>query len=244
MKTKKAFLLIVFMTISIAIQAQNEIPTINPTATFTTPDGKTEEGDTYSGSAPLVGTFAANPSNVGSYTANYEWRFYLEGQEETPFLTRYEEETEYTFTTAGAHYIICYATFINGTDTVRCDKEFYSDNDKSPFSVTIWESKLEMPNAFSPNGQEPNDIYRAKRDYQSIVEFHAYIFNRWGQKLYEWDNIAEGWDGTYNGKPVKQGVYYCLVKAKGADGRKFNIRTDVNLLRGFSEKSTNSDSNP
>ena len=92
-----------------------------------------------------------------------------------------------------------------------------------------------MPNAFSPNGDGINDVYKAKSGYQSLVEFHAYIFNRWGQKLYEWTNPADGWDGTYNGKDVKEGVYYVLVKAKGADGRKYNIKRDVNLLRGYDE---------
>ena len=88
-----------------------------------------------------------------------------------------------------------------------------------------------MPNAFSPNGDGINDIYRAKNSYQSIVEFDAYIFNRWGQKIYEWHDPAGGWDG----KDVKQGVYFVLVKAKGADGRKYNIKKDVNLLRGYTE---------
>lgn len=97
-----------------------------------------------------------------------------------------------------------------------------------------------MPNAFSPNGDGINDIYKAKEGYQSIVEFHAYIFNRWGQKLYEWTDPAGGWDGKYKGKDVAQGVYYCLVKANGADGRKYDIKTDVNLLRGYTENGTNS----
>ncbi|MBQ2334005.1 MAG: gliding motility-associated C-terminal domain-containing protein, partial [Prevotella sp.] len=103
---------------------------------------------------------------------------------------------------------------------------------------------LKMPNAFSPNSDEPNKTYHAKDGYKSIVEFHAYIFNRWGQKLYEWDDPAGAWDGTYNGRPVKEGVYYCLVKAKGADGRKFNIRTDVNLLRGYTEKGSSTSGTP
>ena len=34
---------------------------------------------------------------------------------------------------------------------------------------------------------------------------------------------------------MKQGVYFVLVKAKGADGRKYNIKKDVNLLRGYTE---------
>ena len=99
--------------------------------------------------------------------------------------------------------------------------------------VTGSESKLSFPNAFSPNGDGHNDIYKAK-EYQNITEFHAYIFNRWGQKLYEWTNPAEGWNGTSHGKDVADGVYFVLVKAKGSDGREYNIRKDVNLLRGYS----------
>ena len=67
------------------------------------------------------------------------------------------------------------------------------------------------------------------------LKSEAYIFNRWGQKLYEWNDPAGGWDGTYKGKPVKDGVYFCLVKAKGADGKTYNIKKDVNLLRGYIE---------
>ena len=128
-----------------------------------------------------------------------------------------------------------YAIFTRGDDTIEYTDEYWSTAD--PISVSISESKLEMPNAFSPNGDGINDIYKAKDGYQSLVEFHAYIFNRWGQKLFEWTDPSQGWDGTYNGKDVKQGVYFVLVKAKGADGRTFTIRRDVNLLRGYTEKS-------
>ncbi len=79
---------------------------------------------------------------------------------------------------------------------------------------------------------------RLKKGFKSIVEFRAIIFNRWGQKLFEWTDPNEGWDGTFNGKPVAQGVYFVNVKAKGADGRKFHIKKDVNLLRGYNETTT------
>ena len=52
---------------------------------------------------------------------------------------------------------------------------------------------------------------------------------------------AGEWDGTYNGKVVKDGTYFLLVKAKGADGRKYNIRKDVNVLTGFTERDTLND---
>ena len=109
--------------------------------------------------------------------------------------------------------------------------------DSTVIKVTVSESKLVFPNAFSPNGDEYNQIYKAK-EYQSIIDFHAYIFNRWGQKLFEWTDPAQGWDGTYHGHDVKEGVYFVLVKARGADGREYNIRKDVNLLRNYNDTTT------
>lgn len=229
MRYIRTLLLLVLCT---TLQAYaDEVPTIDPQATFTTDEGE-ETGTSYSGSAPLMVVFHANAENVGMYTPHYEWRFTKEGETQ-PYLVRYEEKTEYTFTEAGSHRIVLYATFINGNDTVAYTKDYWQD--AQPITIQISESKLEMPNAFSPNGDGINDIYRAKNNYQSIVEFDAYIFNRWGQKIYEWHDPAGGWDGKFNGKDVKQGVYFVLVKAKGADGRKYNIKKDVNLLRGYTE---------
>lgn len=231
MKYIRTLLLLILCT---TLQAYaDEVPTIDPQATFTTDEGE-ETGTSYSGSAPLTVVFHANAENISAYTPHYEWRFTKEGATQ-PYLVRYEEETEYTFTEAGSHRIVLYATFINGTDTVAYTKDYWQD--AQPITIQISESKLEMPNAFSPNGDGINDVYRAKSNYQSIVEFDAYIFNRWGQKLYEWHDPAGGWDGKFNGKDVKQGVYFVLVKAKGADGRKYTIKKDVNLLRGYTETS-------
>lgn len=112
------------------------------------------------------------------------------------------------------------------------------DNAETQDSTEVVKTSiLVFPNAFSPNDDQINDTFKPKT-CENIVEFHAYIFNRWGQKLYEWSDPNGEWDGTYNGKPVKEGTYFILCKAVGSDGQKFNIRKDVNLLRGFTE-STN-----
>jgi gliding motility-associated-like protein len=241
MEFKQIFTLVAILFSSIHLYAQDEVPTISPKAVYTNNKGEEEESTAYSGSAPVVGRFSANPSNIGSYTPYYEWRFFTEEDGDTPYLIRYEQDTEYTFTKAGTHKIVCYATFTLGNDTIAFTKTYWDE--VGPFIVSISESKLEMPNAFSPNGDDINDYYQAKganqgTGPQSIISFEGYIFNRWGQKLYSWTdcyNYKAGWDGTYKGNPVKDGVYYCLVKAVGADGRKFTIRTDVNLLRGYNE---------
>lgn len=215
------------------VEAQENMPAISPTATITTATGETQEVTEYSGSAPLQVHFAPNVENPEGYEAYYEWRFYKEGTSiEEPYLVRHEEETDFTFNEAGGHCIALIAYFMNGNDTiVKYDTDYWMD--ATPIRISISTSKLDFPNAFSPNGDGMNDIYRAKTDYQSIVEFKAVIYNRWGQKLYEWNNPAGGWDGTYKGNPVKQGVYYVQVTAKGADGRRFNIKKDVDVLRTF-----------
>ena len=118
-------------------------------------------------------------------------------------------------------------------------QEATGDDSLTSDSTVVLTSSLVIPNAFSPNHDEINEVFKVK-SHQNIVEFHAYIFNRWGQKLYEWTDLEGGWDGTYQGKDVKQGTYFVLVKAKGADGQTYNIRKDVNLLRGYTEGTSNS----
>ena len=205
-------------------QAQSTIPSIEPSATYINDDGEeTVATSDFAGQAPLSVTFRANPKNMDDYAPIYEWHFQKEG-EETEMMVRYEEDTEYTFTETGTIVVTLKAK-------VSQDSEELPTN---PIRVTVSESKLSFPNAFSPNGDDKNPTFKAK-EYQSIVEFHAYIFNRWGQKLYEWTDPAGEWDGTYNGKVVKDGTYFLLVKAKGADGRKYNIRKDVNVLTGYTE---------
>lgn len=202
--------------------------------TIETAEG-TEEDQTYSGSAPITAHFTSNPSNVGNYTTHYEWHVYMAGKEESPYLIRYDKDFDYTFVTAGTSYISLTVTFVEGTDTVVCSTE-------EPFSITASESVLNVPNAFSPNGDGQNDIYKVKDDFKSIIEFHGYIFNRWGKKLFEWKDITQGWDGKSGGSDVSDGAYFCRIDAKGADGKEYKIRKTINLLRGYLDE-TNTTTN-
>ena len=201
------------------------IAEIFPTAVYTDANGEQiETTDAISDAqAPLEVEFKATMTDMseGELPA-LEWRFTREG-EQTPFVTRYEESTSYTFVESGTFNVSLYATYMENTEPELAGS----------ISVTISTSMLEMPNAFSPNGDGVNDIYKAKSNHRSIVEFHAYIFNRWGQKIYDWTDINGGWDGTWNGKDVKDGTYYVLVKAKGADGINYEIKKDVNVLRKY-----------
>ena len=201
MKLFRLFAVSLVLCMVQAVRA-DDVPTIDPTVTFVKYNGEETDSAQYAGQAPITGRFRANPENVGDYTANYEWRF-MKLEENEPYLIRYEEDTDYTFTTNGTHIIVVYATFVNGTDTVAYTQEWWEG--KEPFRLVVSESRLEMPNAFSPNHDDRNEIYGAKTGWQSIVEFHAAIYNRWGQKLYEWDDPAGGEAGCLLLRSERQG---------------------------------------
>jgi gliding motility-associated-like protein len=240
MKKKSIFLLFAASFWSFTALSQS----VNPLAYYIDSEGTEQETITISdGQAPLAVTFRANPSDMDEYSPSYEWHFrrQQEGKATQELFVRYEEDTQYTFNESGS-YIIMLKTFL-GKDDMELDSV--------SITVNIAESRLEFPNAFSPNGDGINDIYGAKGvndpnspdHWKSIVQFRAVIVNRWGQKLYEWNDPAGGWDGKYNGHDVKEGVYYVQVTAKGADGKDYHIRKDVNLLRGFSQEGGNTGGN-
>lgn len=196
--------------------------TIEPTAIYTDSIGQeVRQTGNFTAEAPLHVRFVANASALDA-GASLEWHFEHTGPNGTTSLTRYGDETEYDFTESGKTVV---------TLRVVVDDDVVESAD---IIVTISESVLNMPNAFSPNNDGVNDFYQAKSSSKSIVSFRAFIFNRWGQKLYEWTNWRDetkGWDGKFHGKPVKDGVYFVLVNARGADGRKYEIRRDITLLR-------------
>ncbi len=216
MKIKQIFALIAVSMVSLSAYAD-----INLQAIYTDKDGQEITkipDDEFTEEAPLRVRFLSNPSNLDP-AASLVW--HINNQVTGTNLTRYEQDIEFEFTEAGLTTV---------TLQVMLNDEVVEEG---TFRITIRDSHLEMPNAFSPNGDPYNNEYRAKSNHRSIVEFHAYIFNRHGQKLYEWHDVNGCWDGTHNGHPVKDGVYFVYVKARGADGQQYEIRRDVNLIRNF-----------
>lgn len=210
--------------------AQTLVPTAEPAMLVVGEDGKTTEETSYEGSAPLRVRWEARPKHLDGRAARYEWRFVKSG-ETTPFLVRYDENTEFEFLESGTFSIQLLATFGNGDETVNFEMD-------TPFSIVVSESKLEVPNAFTPNGDGINDIFRVKEGHRSLVQFRAIVVNRWGKKVAEWSDPNEGWDGRVGGSEAPDGAYYLMITARGADGRNYHIKKTINLLRKYEENIT------
>jgi gliding motility-associated-like protein len=69
---------------------------------------------------------------------------------------------------------------------------------------------LEMPNVFSPNGDNTNDLCTPVK-VLNIKTYNVQIIDRWGLLMYQGDNFTTGWDGTVHGDPASEGVYFYKV---------------------------------
>lgn len=90
-----------------------------------------------------------------------------------------------------------------------------------------------FPNAFIPGGLPENSVFKGYG--VGIVAAELFIFNRKGDRLYRSTDVSEilnlGWDGTYNGNPVPQGVYVYRIKAEFYNNTSFERLGTVTLLR-------------
>jgi len=90
---------------------------------------------------------------------------------------------------------------------------------ETPYVLTMKENgdyTLYIPNTFTPNNNTVNDIWYVKGT--CLKQFKCIIYNRWGEKIKELNDIKEGWDGTFKGKPVPDGVYVYLIEAETQNG--------------------------
>jgi len=204
--------------------------------TVISPRTETNEGERPSQStsinfsAPIDIQFLSN-ANLPA-TTSYLWEIFKDGSS-MALVSRPGniKDLRYTFEESGTYKMKV---------TVRSTKCTYSDS----IIVTVSESKLEVPNVFTPNGDGYNDEFRVA--YKSLSTFECWVFNRWGRQVFYWNDPQKGWNGKINGKDAPAGPYFYIIKAYGTDYNpkskpdpKTKLRIgelprkgDINLLRG------------
>lgn len=164
-------------------------------------------------SAPMSCEFLSNANEP--VANNYSWQIFKNKQ---LLIPRKEKDHRYTFTEAGE-----YEVKLIVSNSALCQ-------DSGLLKISISESSLLVPNVFTPNGDGQNEEFRVA--YKSINSFEAWVYNRWGRKVFYWNDPQKGWDGNINGKKATPGPYFYVIKATGSDGVKYLKKGDINLLRG------------
>lgn len=161
------------------------------------------------GTVPLTVTFESE------YPANsYKWRF-DDGTESTMPAPMHE------FDKAGEYVVELEWTDQN--QEVR----------KSTKTIVVRaKSSVNLPNVFSPNGDGSNDRYivatvNIKQISGKIVSKNS------GRTVFQWNEVGASWDGTdmSSGEALPMGVYFCVVKAVGEDGKMHTEKQVIQLKR-------------
>ncbi|MEA3447847.1 MAG: PKD domain-containing protein, partial [Bacteroidota bacterium] len=143
--------------------------------------------------------------------------------------TQYEWDPVFSLNSAGIYNPIAYPETstlytVTGTDIYGCvnDDDVY---------VLVRIPGLYIPSAFTPNGDDRNDVFYVRS--KGTKDFELNIVSRSGDLLYHSSNPYEGWDGTVQGtsEEVPSGAYVYHTKGEFSDGEKFNESGIINLIR-------------
>lgn len=90
-----------------------------------------------------------------------------------------------------------------------------------------------LPNAFTPNFDETNDVFRGEGIFYGIEVFEMTIWNRWGELVFKTNNPNEAWNGRKNntGRMSPAGVYVYLVNITGARNKSFEYKGFATIVR-------------
>ena len=112
------------------------------------------------------------------------------------------------------------------TDTYGC-----ADSSMVNVYVVIPDNVL-LPNVITPNGDGKNDVWKLNPKI-NLTGSHLVIFNRWGQTVYEVDNYANNWGGTYKtltGDKLPDDTYYYVLTVPAQHNHEY--KGPINVLSG------------
>jgi gliding motility-associated-like protein len=97
-------------------------------------------------------------------------------------------------------------------------------------SVVVCDQSIYIPNAFTPNGDNINDLFQIFSALP-LKYFDLKVFDRWGEKVYESEDETTGWDGSYKGAKEPSGIYTYEATIVSINGESANKKGSLTLIR-------------
>jgi gliding motility-associated-like protein len=161
--------------------------------------------------------------NFSKYGSTYLWNF-------GDGMTYYAKDTSHQYTELGVYDISLTAWTEHGCEAFM----------NLPEAVTVIGNGIVMfPNAFKPNASGPNGGWYNPNDpsneiffpvHDGVIEYELIIYNRWGELVFETNDVNQGWDGYIGSKRAAEAVYVWQVKVKYVNGEQDVLRGDVTLF--------------
>jgi gliding motility-associated-like protein len=169
--------------------------------------------DPLSGMTPLTVDFSFTANSPASWI----WRF---PSGDIIFIDT-SRTPSFTFTDYGIHYAIL--------EVIGGHPSYCREYDTVEIFVDIFVS-IEVNTVFTPNGDGFNDFFEIKTS--AVKDLQANIYNQWGNKVYEIEEVGGKWDGnTKGGTELPDGTYFFAIQARGFDDKDYERSGSVLLLR-------------
>ncbi len=128
-----------------------------------------------------------------------------------------------------------YNTEIPGTFWVEVSDDIGCKSSDTIFIEPLY-IDIHVPTAFSPNGDNLNEIFAPISAYEITMDYELMIFNRFGELVFISNDFKFGWDGSYNGNPCPIEVYTWFLKAEPKNistyfSKQIKLSGNVTLLR-------------
>jgi gliding motility-associated-like protein len=88
-----------------------------------------------------------------------------------------------------------------------------------------------VPNAFTPNGDGINDLWEIYGNKKSWLFVEVNVFDRWGEKVFESNDINFAWDGKFKGTLMEPNVYVYVLKVTFVDDYTASNKGTVTIVR-------------
>ncbi len=101
--------------------------------------------------------------------------------------------------------------------------------DSVKVSIFDFETTFFVPNIFSPNNDQLNDVLYVRG--KGIKELQFIVYDRWGKEVFSTTSQENGWDGKFNGKELNPATFIYYIKVKTYDGKIIEKKGNVTLVK-------------
>ncbi|NJN77611.1 MAG: T9SS type B sorting domain-containing protein [Saprospiraceae bacterium] len=167
--------------------------------------------------------------SVSTNVTNYFWNF-GDSTSTTPNFSNLKNPT-HTYQNIGTYTVTLITSGIVGcSDTlVKVNYVNVSENGTGGGTVGQNDGDIFIPSAFTPNGDNSNDIFYVRG--ANIADLEMSIYNQWGERVFFSNKQSVGWDGTYSGREVQLATYVYIVNITLIDGTEQMLKGHITVLR-------------
>jgi len=137
----------------------------------------------------------------------------------TSFDTRYYQDTSFDFCWGGYWYRIKAYENTGGYNAISESNKIY----------LVQPPLLHVPNAFTPNGDGLNEAWGIVPVF--VKEYHLQVFDRWGERVYDSNDVKTDWDGFYRNLQASNTVYIYTIRFTGWDRSVHHRKGTVTVLK-------------